>query len=67
MGTNISEPVTLTSKFDLFFENFYFANNFATVSARALISHMNIFCDIKIFLLTLTFDLFKKNYIGHDF
>ena len=37
--------MTLTLKFDAFFENFYLANNFLTVSARALIFHMNIPCD----------------------
>ena len=37
VGTNIFELVTLTFEFDLFFENFNLANNFLTVSARALI------------------------------
>ena len=61
--------------------NFNLANNFWTVSPRALIFHMNIPCDKicpnvmnipsdKIFLLvlnllTLTFDLFFKIDIGH--
>ena len=61
--------VTLTLELYLFFKkNFNFANNFRTVSARALIFHMNIHCD-KILLLVLniktqTFDQFlkKKNW-----
>ena len=42
MGTIIFYPVTLTLKFDPFFENFNLANNFWTVSAWALIFHIGI-------------------------
>ena len=41
----IFDPVTLTLEFDPFFENFNLANNFRTVSARALMFHMSIPCD----------------------
>ena len=41
----IFDPVTLALELDLFFENFNLANNFWTVSARALIFHMSIPCD----------------------
>ena len=60
-------PVTLTLEFDLFSENFNLANNFWTVSARALILHMsdpsdklktNIFYPVN---LTLEFDFFFLN------
>ena len=51
--------------------NFNLANNFWTVSARALIFHMSIPCDktflLVLNLLTLTFDLFFKIDIGHNF
>ena len=45
MDTIIFDRVTLTLDFDHFFENFYLANNFLTVSARAFIFHMDIPCD----------------------
>ena len=45
MDTIIFYPVTLTLEFDLLFENFNLANNFWTVSARALIFHMSNPCD----------------------
>ena len=45
MGTIIFDPVTLTLEFDPFFEIFNLANNFWSVSARALIFHMSIPCD----------------------
>ena len=52
-GTISFDTVTLTFEFDPFFiENFNFANNFWTVSARALIFHMSIPYD-KSFLLVL--------------
>ena len=38
-------PVTLTLEFDPFFENFNLANNFLTMSAKALIFHMSFPCD----------------------
>ena len=44
MGTIIFDPVTLTLEFDPVFENFNLANNFWTVSARALMFHMSIPC-----------------------
>ena len=37
--------MTLALEFDPFFENFYLAYNFWTVSAWGLIFHMNIPCD----------------------
>ena len=40
--TNNFGPVTLTLEFDLLFENYNLANNFWTLSATALIFHMNI-------------------------
>ena len=43
--TIIFYPVTLSLKFDPFFENFYLANYFWTVSARAWIFYMSIPCD----------------------
>ena len=43
MVTIIIDPVTLTLEIDPYFENFYFYNNFWTVSARPF--HMNISCD----------------------
>ena len=43
----------LTLEFDLFFENFYIANNFWTVSGRALMFHMSIPCDETFPLLPL--------------
>ena len=42
MDTIIFDPVTLTFEFDLLLKNFNLANNFWTVSARALIFHMSI-------------------------
>ena len=68
MGTIIFYPVTLTLEFDLFSENFNFANNFWIVSARALLFHMSIPCNktfpwVPFFLscdLTLEFDPFLK-------
>ena len=39
---------------DPFFENFKFANNYWTVSARAFILHMSVSCD-KIFLLVFRY------------
>ena len=45
LGTIIFYPVTLTSEFDPFLENFNLANNFWTVSAKALIFHISISCD----------------------
>ena len=71
MGTIIFYPVTLTLEFDLLFKNFNLANNFWTVSTRALIFHMSIPCDktfpwIPLFFfpvtLTLEFDLLFKNF-----
>ena len=44
-GYHFFYPVTLTLEFDLLFENFNLAYNFWTVTARALIFHMNIPCD----------------------
>ena len=38
----IFDPVTFALELDLFFENFNLANNFWTVSARALIFHISI-------------------------
>ena len=60
VGTNNFILVTLTLEFYLLFENFYLANNFWTVSARALTFHMNFhkICLFEIKLLTLTFDQF---------
>ena len=59
-------PVTLTLEFDPFFVNFNIANNFWTLSARALIFHMSIPCDKTIIFypvtLTLEFDPFFKNF-----
>ena len=64
MGTIIFYPVTLTLEFDPFFENFNLANNFWTVSARALIFHMSIPCENTIIFypvtLTLEFGPFFK-------
>ena len=40
----LSCDLTLTLEFDLLFKNFNLANNFWTVSARALIFHMSIPC-----------------------
>ena len=71
MGTIIFYPVTLTLEFDPFFEIFNLAYNFRTVSARALIFHMNIPCDktfpwVPLFFytatLTLEFDSFFENF-----
>ena len=45
MGNNFFDHVTLILEFDPFFENFYLAYNFWTVSARALLYHMNISSD----------------------
>ena len=45
MDTIIFDTVTLTLEFDLFFENYNLANNFLTVSARALIFNMSYPCD----------------------
>ena len=50
------------------FENSYFVNTNAIVSANALVFHMNIPCD-KVFLLvlnilTLTFDHFLKSILN---
>ena len=62
---------TLTLESDPFFENFNLANNFWTVSARALIFHKNISCDktIPSVILFLTlwpwpwcFAIFFKNF-----
>ena len=70
MGSIIFYPVTLTLEFDLLFKNFNLANIFWTVSARALIFHMNIPCDktfpwmplLLTVTLTLEFDLLFKNF-----
>ena len=70
MGSIIFYPVTLTLEFDPFFETFNLANDFSTVSARALIFHMNIPCDktipwVPLFLpcvLTSEFGPFFKNF-----
>ena len=45
MDTIIIYPVTLTLEFDLSLNFFTFANNFWTVSARALIFEMSISYD----------------------
>ena len=42
MGTIIFNPVTLILEFDPYFKNFNLANNFWTVSSRALKFHMDI-------------------------
>ena len=60
-GFIIFDTVTLTLEFDPFFENFNLANNFWTVSTRALIFHMSIPYDqtfpwVPLFL-TCDFDL----------
>ena len=44
-GYRYTNPVSLTSEFGQFFENFNLANKFWTVSADALIFHMNNPCD----------------------
>ena len=69
VGTYNFNNVTL--KFYLIFKNFNLAYNFWTVSVRAFIFLTNIPSD-KIFLLvlsllTLTFYLFLKIDIGHNF
>ena len=65
MGTIIFYTVTLTMQFDQFFANFNLADNFRTVSARALIFYMSIPFDKTVgtiifvtVTLTLEFDPF---------
>ena len=57
MGAIIFYPVTLTLEFDPFLKNFNLANNFWTVSPRALIFHMSILCDKTFPLVPLFFTL----------
>ena len=56
MGTIIFYPVTLTLEFDPFLENFNLANDFWTVSARALKFHMSIPCDKTFLWIPLFFN-----------
>ena len=62
VGINSFELLTLTLEFDLLLENFNFAYNFRTVSARASIFHTTSPCD-KTFGGTIFFNFvtFDKN------
>ena len=56
-GYHFLFPVTLTLEFNPFLENFNLANNFLTMSARALIFHRCIPCDKTFHWLPLFFTL----------